>query len=169
MAQVYACRTGHRAAAVETAGHLLAPTDHGARNKEIAHVSMTTIAIIGGAVIAAFALYRLLQPGIDGRVGRAVRDRSVDALLVFLNALPEASRPTAYNRAVRLLWDAYERELAMPVIRELALRHADSRIAQYWLDQAQRVEPELATGHLGRAFLAEHFNAGVAAKCGSAG
>ena len=47
--------------------------------------------------------------------------------------------------------------------------HEDVPIAQYWLQQLQTVEPDLARETLDSAFLEEHYQPEVAAACGKAG
>lgn len=125
---------------------------------------------IGGVVaVALYGLWKLSGHSLDRAVDRALSDKEVDPLLEQLMKVPAARRATAFNRAVRRLWDAYERPLAIPLIRALAENHGECSIAQYWLDQVRTVEPELAANELGDSFYSDHFNPGTAASCGDAG
>ena len=75
----------------------------------------------------------------------------------------------AYNRTIRRFWAAYERDLAMPLIRNLAMEFPDQLIAQYWLDRARSAEPELTDQYLGQDFLIRYFKPKLAAQCGGGG
>ena len=54
---------------------------------------------------------------------------------------------------IRRFWAAYERDLAMPLIRHLAMEFPDQLIAQYWLDHSRSAEPELTDQYLQPDFL----------------
>jgi type II secretory pathway pseudopilin PulG len=103
-------------------------------------------------VIVGFALILLL-----GKLFAVIAERR------------EERRPDAYNRAIRRLWDEYQRERAVPLIRALVEGHGESLIAQYWLNQLRTVEPELAHDSLGDEFLSRHVKPEVAAACGPVG
>jgi hypothetical protein len=124
-------------------------------------------------VIAAAALlvviWRVLAPSLDRAVGRAMRENDAEPLVRTILQLGPSAQPDAFNHAIRRLWDAYERALTAPLIKALAEHHGDSAIAQYWLDQVQKVEPELAREAIGVEFFKIHYRPQIAATCGEAG
>lgn len=130
---------------------------------------MTVVWALAGALLVAVVMFRFRRGSVANELDRARRSRDVAPVVAHLEGLRPSTQPDAYNGAIRRLWDDYERDLAAMLIRALAQRHADSRIAQYWLDQLQRVEPEIAAQSLDDEFLAEHFRADVAASCGAFG
>jgi hypothetical protein len=121
------------------------------------------------ALLALMMLWSRLAPSLAGLVRQAARTGDLGPVLDAIEKKRPAARPTAFNYAIRLLWDRYERRLAMDLVRELAARHGDARIAQYWLRQALTAEPEISRTVLSRAFVAEHYRPEVAAQCGPAG
>lgn len=131
------------------------------------------ISLVGIVLLAAVVALLLRRRGggasLGARLAQARADGDLAPLLAWIDAHGGARRLDAFNRVIRGLWDDYERELATRVIRELGARHAEERIAQYWLDQAQRVEPDLARRLLDREYLAQHFRPEIAARCGQFG
>ncbi len=124
------------------------------------------------ALVALGLLAKLLSRSVTSPAKackQAVADDDLAPLLAWVDRHPTGTQTTAFNRAIRQLWDDYEREIATRLIRELASRHAETRIAQYWLDQAQRVEPEIAERALDRDFIRRYYKPEVAAKCGQHG
>jgi hypothetical protein len=122
-----------------------------------------------GLLLVAFAAFRLLVPPLGSLADRAVRTKDLGPLIAAIQRKNETVQPTAYNHAIRRLWDAYHREQAIELIRELARNYGTVRIAQYWLQQVQQVEPKLAQEKLGKDFLATYYVPELAAQCGPAG
>ena len=124
-------------------------------------------------VIAGFVLVLLLgklfAPSLEKHISAALAGGELQPLLAAIGERREGARPDAFNRAIRRLWDEYQRERAVPLIRALAEGHKDSLIAQYWLDQLRTVEPELANEALGQEFLSQHYKPEVAKACGPVG
>jgi len=129
----------------------------------------TTLLILAGAAILAWWLRRRMAPSVGVLVERAAATGDLGPLLAALEGKRERVRPTAYHQAITRLWDRYERRPAIELIRELAARHPDARIAQYWMQQAITTEPELAGKSLSPEFLERNFQPEVAAACGPAG
>jgi hypothetical protein len=127
----------------------------------------TLMVVIGGAVLLAVILRFGLARGGDAAIRRAVKEGDVGPLVEHLGGLPVATQPNAFSDAIQQLWNRYERELALPVICALAERFPEQQISQYWLDQLQRVEPELAAGE--RDFIRRHYRPEIAATCGRFG
>jgi len=124
--------------------------------------------VLGGLALLA-VLWRVLAPTLDRAVERAIRDEDAAPLVVSILGLRESAQPDAFNHVIRRLWDAYQRPLAVPLIKSLAEHHGASQIAQYWLDQVQGVEPELAREAFDSGFFETHYQPQVAATCGEAG
>jgi len=121
------------------------------------------------AVIVLLVLWRRLAPSIVRLVIRAAKTGDPGPLLTALNKKRPAAQPTAFNHAIRLLWDMDERRLALELVKELAARHGDVKISQYWLQQALTVEPAISGTVFSRAFITEHYQPEVAAQCGPVG
>jgi len=121
------------------------------------------------AVIVLLALRSRFAPSVASLVRRAAKSADLDPVLAALSKKRPTAQPTAFNQAIRLLWDMDERPLALELVKELAARHGDAKIAQYWLKQALTVEPAIARKVLSRAFVAEHYQPEVAAQCGPVG
>jgi len=123
-----------------------------------------------GALVAFVLLYKLLfNPSLNRKVAVAANTKDIAPVQQALNQMSATMQPVAFSSAIQQLWEKYERELAMPLIKDLAEAHPDTKVSQYWLDQAQKVEPELANEHLGADFLRGHYQPEVAASCGKFG
>jgi len=109
------------------------------------------------------------MPSLDKAVGKALEAGDVGPIIKAIDALGPGQRTSAFNHAIRNLWDRYDREMAMPLIKELAERHGDALIAQYWMKQSLEVEPQIARAVLTREFLEQHFKPDLAARCGPVG
>ncbi len=107
------------------------------------------------------------------KLGRAVEEcleaEDLAPLLAAIERVRPGGRTAAYNHAIRQLWDRYERNLAVDLVKVLVQRHADSLIAQYWLDHVMKTEPELARDRLTKPFIERHYRPELAARCGPVG
>ena len=126
------------------------------------------IAIAAG-VIVLFMLSKVLMPSLDKVVGQAAKQNDTGPILEAIAKMSAGSQPSAYNRAIRRLWDGYQRPLATELVVELAKNHGDSNIAQYWIKQVMTVEPQMAREKFSREFIKNHYQPEVAAKCGQVG
>jgi hypothetical protein len=129
----------------------------------------TTVIVVLAIAIVVFAIWRSMSPSLAGVIAAARETQDVAPVVGAVDALREAARPAAYNHAIRRLWDAYDRALAVDLVRELARKHPSALITQYWLDQVQKVEPELARAALDAEFLRLYYRPEVAARCGPVG
>ena len=121
------------------------------------------------AVVALWLLWSWFAPSVARLVRQAVKTGDLAPLLAALTKKSPGAQPTAFNHAIRLLWDMDERRLALELVKELAARHGDAKISQYWLQQALTIEPAIAGTVFSRAFVAEHYQPEVAAQCGPVG
>ena len=126
--------------------------------------------LVGAVAVVGFLVLRSrFAPSIERLVGQAAETGDLGPVLESIAKKRPAARPTAFNHAIRLLWNMDERKPALELVKELAARHADARIAQYWLGQALTVEPKISREVFSRAFVTEHYQPEVAAQCGPAG
>jgi hypothetical protein len=121
------------------------------------------------AAIVLLVLWSRFAPSPANRVRQAAKSGDLGPLLAALDKKRPAAQPTAFNQAIRLLWDLGERRLALQLVKELASRHGNARIAQYWLKQALTVEPAISRKVFSRDFVARHYQPEVAAQCGPVG
>jgi hypothetical protein len=121
------------------------------------------------AVVVAWLFWSWLAPSVSRLVTRAAKTGDLDPLLTMLTKKRPAAQPTAFHSAIRLLWGMDQRQLALELVKELAARHADAKIAQYWLKQALTIEPTIAGRVFSRAFVTEHYQPEVAARSGPVG
>jgi hypothetical protein len=120
-------------------------------------------------LVVLLVLWSRFAPSVASLVRRAAKTGNLDPVLATLIKKRPAAQPTAFNHAIRLLWDMDERQLALELVKELASRYGDAKIAQYWLNQALTVEPAISRTVFSRAFVTEHYQPEVAAQCGPVG
>lgn len=126
--------------------------------------------LIAAAVIVALAVaWSRMHVSVLARCDTAARSGDAAPLLAALHSSRTPDKVTEYHQVIRRLWDGYHREVAVLVARDFAQAHREAPVAQFWLRRFLQEEPEIAATSLDEAFLAEVFNPGVAAKCGSYG
>jgi hypothetical protein len=131
---------------------------------------MPDVIWVGWVVVAVlWLLWSRFAPSTARLVRQAAKTGDLAALLATLTKKRPGVQPTAFNHAIRLLWEMDERRLALELVKELAARHGDAKISQYWLQQALTIEPAIAGTVFSRAFVAEHYQPEVAAQCGPVG
>jgi len=121
------------------------------------------------AVVVILMLWSQFAPSVGNLVRRAEKTGDLGPVLAAIAKKRPAAQPTAFNQGIRMLWDRHERQLATELVKELAARHGDAKIAQYWLKQALTVEPEISGKVFTRAFVTANYQPEVAAQCGPAG
>ena len=120
------------------------------------------------AILAAFLALRR-GAGIGRLVDRTLATGDPSDLVEHLSRQPETTRPTAFDQAVRNLWDRYERAMAARVVRAGAGLVAGASITQYWIRQILEVEPEVSRREFDDDFLETYYQPEVAARCGKMG
>ena len=121
------------------------------------------------AVVIIFFVFKTFSASLDSAIDNAIKNKNINDLLAIIKKKAQTLQPTAYNHAIRGLWDAYERDLATQIMKDLAIDHKEENITQYWLKQVMTVEPEIANLHLGTEFMNSYYIPEVADKCGSFG
>ncbi|MBW2699857.1 MAG: hypothetical protein JRF33_03470 [Deltaproteobacteria bacterium] len=122
-----------------------------------------------GVGVLAFLVYRFFVPSVDKLAGEAAKTKDLGPLKEAISKKFEATQPAAYNHAIRRLWDGFQRDLALELIRDLAQNYAQVPIAQYWLKQALQVEPKMTKRKLGKKFIDTYYLPKLANQCGPAG
>lgn len=121
------------------------------------------------AFVAAVVIWRSLSSPIDRAVRSALTQKSISPIVDALGRKSAARQPTAYNVAIRRLWDGYERGMAAQLVRQLAELHHTEQIAQYWIELVLQTEPGIARQAFDQAFLDTYYVPEVAAQCGKVG
>lgn len=124
---------------------------------------------IAAAAIVLFLLSKVFMPSLDKVVDQSAKQKDTGPILETIAKMNAGTRPSAYNRAIRRLWDGYQRPLAAELVVELAKNHGDVNIAQYWIKQVLTVEPQTAKDKFSKEFLQNHYQPEVAAQCGQVG
>lgn len=132
-------------------------------------MDLLTIAITLVVVVGLFVLMQSSRSGVSRAATAAMAQGEVGAVVQAIERLPEGPRPTAFNQAMRQMWDAYERGLAIQLLFTLRESMAEAPIFHYWIKQSMEVEPDLARDVLDADFMARFFDAEVASKCGPGG
>ena len=127
--------------------------------------------ILGAVVVVVLflVLRGRFSPSVGSLASQEAKTGDLGSLLAALANKRPSAQPTAFNEAIRLLWNLDERRSALELVKELTVRQPDAKITQYWLGQALTIEPEIAGRVFTRAFVAEHYRPEVAAQCGPAG
>ena len=127
----------------------------------------STIAIIIGASIAVLIilLLTLRNNAISTAIATARKDNTVDPIVEAISKDQNKDSASLYNSAIKTLWDSFDRELAIDLAKVFLEKKACEPIAQYWLQQIQTVEPELARTKMGEEFIKSHYVDEAAKAC----
>ena len=124
--------------------------------------------VIGGAVLL-IAIYSFKPSGLMRATSKAITSGDISFLVKRIEGESGANQATCFNKAVKAMWNSYERPLAVSLIRAIGPLVSTAHIAQYWMKQALDIEPELAKESFDDDFLHAYYHPEVAAKCGKAG
>jgi predicted alpha/beta-fold hydrolase len=119
---------------------------------------------VGGAVLVV--LWWKGGSSVGRLVDAAVRAGEPGPIVTAASGLAHGKRSVLYQQAIAMLWEGWHRPLAIQVLKEFAKDHSHEKICQFWLKQAQEVEPLEVQKQLGPEFLKAHYRAEVAACCG---
>ena len=132
---------------------------------------MTTAAIatLFGAFFIALVAVPMVRPNATKRaLARARHTGDVSALVALIEARRGVDAANGWDSTIGMLWQRYEREIAVKLIVAGAER-SEAKILQYWITQAMQIEPELCQTYFTPEFLADHFRPEVASQCGRCG
>lgn len=124
-------------------------------------IALAVVAIIG------LVIWQLNGNALSKAINQTKSDNDPTHIIDAIDNDKTADIPTIYNQCIKSFWDAYEREIAAKLVKALAERDDSAKITQHWLKTVLEVEPELARTILGAEFIQEHYDADVAAQCGS--
>lgn len=108
-------------------------------------------------------------PTLQRAIEITMKSGDIDPIGEAVSALPAGQQINGINHALTRLWDGWERETAIRMIREVAEHIPDELILQFWLRKSMEVEPELAEHYFSEAFLLAYFKPDIARTCGSGG
>lgn len=123
---------------------------------------------IGVLLVAFLGRIALESSNLESAIDDALDGDDVEPIVDAVTAAPEDKQPTHWDYALGQLWQAYAREQAAELVMRAA-EESDATILQYWIQQVIQVEPAIARDVFTDAFLAEHFEPDVAARCGKSG
>ena len=124
--------------------------------------------VLGAVTLGIIAYGTLRAGGLRGALAQARRTGDLTGVVLAVERVAEAERPTKWDAAINDLWQTYEREAAARLITEAAQR-TNADIVHYWIAQVLQVEPEIAATVFTQEFLDAHFDPDAAARCGRCG
>ena len=119
--------------------------------------------------VLALVMFSMQGNALGKAIKQARREKDVTPVIEAIDEDKRGDLATSYNIAIKSLWDGYDRELAMDLIRALLERDDKAPISQKWLQDALSVEPELARKQLGKEFIDSHFHEAIAKSCAGCG
>ena len=122
------------------------------------------VVAVGVAVAMAFR-----RDPLTRAVETAISTADVKPVAEHVDGVPLASRHTAFDQAMRNLWERYERGLAARLARATAKPIATALVTQYWIKQILEVEPDVGREVFDDGFLEEVYHPDIAARCGRFG
>lgn len=129
----------------------------------------STLWIILATLLFISFLWKFITGPKTGSTNKKGEEIDINALLERITRQRASVQADAFHSTISQLWNAYEREPAIQLIKEFCQRFSDTPIVQYWINQAITVEPELAQKSFDQEFLATHYRPAEAAHCGSGG
>jgi len=124
------------------------------------------LAAVAALAVGYFFFRRTAAPGVGKAVDEAIEGQDPAPVVEAGGRLPHERQADFYQQAITLLWEGWQRPLAVKVIKAFSLTHAHETICQFWLKQAMEVEPMVAGKEFDKKFLETHYNPEVAACCG---
>lgn len=132
-----------------------------------------TLAALGTAALGFGLRKQSLRakrpPTMNKAVAVAMKTGSIDPIGEAVSALPAGQQVNAINSAITRLWEGWERETAIRMIREVTEHIPEELIVQFWLRRAMEVEPDLAAQYFSDTFLLAYYKPDVARRCGTGG
>lgn len=122
--------------------------------------------VVGALVVGYFVTRKGLAPGVGKLVDKAIEEGDITPLVAAAGKLDRDAQSALYQRALNILWEEFQRPLAVQLAREFAREHSDEKICQFWLKQAMEVEPISAKKVFDKDFIKNYYRPEVAACCG---
>ena len=127
------------------------------------------ILIAGVVFVLVILLFSMKGNSLGKAINNARKTGDVKPVIKAIEDDKTGDLPTSFNIAIKTLWDGYDRELAMDLIKALLERNDTAPISQKWLQDALTIEPELARKQLGKEFIDSHFHEEIAKGCAGCG
>lgn len=135
----------------------------------------TPVALLAlGTAAVGFGIQRSVRAQkapktLNQAIAFAKKTGDIAPLEAVISDTAAGQQVNAMNSAITRLWEGWERETSIRLMREVAQVVPDELIVQFWLRKALEVEPELATKHFSDTFLLAYYKPDVARRCGSGG
>jgi hypothetical protein len=109
------------------------------------------------------------QDAVASLVKEAVAEGKVKPIMRAGLELDSSAQPPFFLRAIEVLWNTWQRELAAQLAHDFVMLHPNEKLGQYWLRQVLEIEPDIAEEVLQPEFLDVYYQPNLAASCGPAG
>lgn len=133
----------------------------------IAAMSTVAAGLVGGQRI--WKARQNKPPTLQRAIEITMKSGDIDPIGEAVSALPAGQQINGINLAITRLWEGWERETAIRMIREVAEHIPDELILQTWLRKAMEVEPDLAQQYFSETFILAYFKPDIARTCGTGG
>lgn len=131
--------------------------------------AMSSVAVGLGVGQRIYKARQNKPPTLQRAIQITMKSGDIDPIGEAVSALPAGQQINGINHALTRLWEGWERETAIRMIRDVAEHIPDELILQFWMRKAMEVEPELAEHYFTETFLLAYFKPDVARTCGSGG
>lgn len=108
-------------------------------------------------------------PTLNKAIAIAMKTGDIDPIGEAVSSMSAGQQVNAINSAITRLWEGWERETAIKMVREVTEHIPDELIVQFWLRKTMEVEPDLAATYYSDTFLLAYYKPEVARRCGSGG
>lgn len=108
-------------------------------------------------------------PTLQRAITTAMKTGAIDPIGDAVSAMAEGQQVNGINHAITRLWEGWERETAIRLIREVTDHIPEELIVQFWLRKSLEVEPDLAAKYFSDTFLLAYYKPDVARRCGTGG
>ena len=127
---------------------------------------MEVYILVALGIVAVAFLVRKRGPSPYSLAKQAAERNSIEPIVHAARDLPPKSRSAYYQKAIGMLWENWQRPLAVQLIREFCSQHSEEKICQFWLRRVMEVEPATAKEVFDDRFLEENYRPEVAQACG---
>jgi len=119
---------------------------------------------IGLALVVLVAMMFIRPPKHEAAVKKAIKTKDISQIVEFLLEVKGNARQNAFEVAMRKLWDLYERELAIDILKKMVPHLDDAPVMHTWLRNVLEIEPELARKKFDKVWVKATFKEHLAAK-----
>ncbi|NOZ00835.1 MAG: hypothetical protein GXP54_02975 [Deltaproteobacteria bacterium] len=123
--------------------------------------------IVGVAGLVVLWLLAKRGPSPYAAAKKAAEIDSIQPIVQAAGPLQPRARSAFYDQAISTLWEGWQRQLAILMVKEYTTSHSEEKVCQFWLQRALEVEPAVAKEVFDDRFLEEYFRPEVAKACHS--